>query len=84
MAIEIAKELFEIVDKLERMKLYRFADQLRGPGLSMLNNISEGSGSGYKKTFFRYLDIARSSTFENANITIVLQRRGIIKKEKEE
>ncbi|MDR9415507.1 MAG: four helix bundle protein [Gracilimonas sp.] len=82
MAIEIAEELFEIADELERMKLYRFADQLRGSGLSMSNNISEGSGSGYKKTFYRYLDFARSSTFENANITIVLQRRGIIEKEK--
>lgn len=84
MAIEIAEELFEIADKLERMKLYRFADQLRGSGLGMSNTIAEGSGSGYKKTFYRYLDYARSSTFENANITIVLHRRGIIDKEKED
>jgi four helix bundle protein len=34
--------------------------------------------------FHRYLDIARSSTFENANITIILARRNIIGKEQEE
>ena len=83
MAIEITEELFTIADKLERMKLYRFSDQLRGSGLGMSNTIAEGSGSGYNKIFYRYLDYARSSTFENANITIVLQGRGIIKKEKE-
>ncbi len=84
MAIEIAEELFEIADRLERMRLFRFADQLRGSGLSMSNNIAEGSGSEYPKVFIRYLDIAKGSTYENANVVVVLQRRGIISKEKEE
>ena len=44
-AIEIADELFNIADDLERKKLYRFAEQLRGSGMSMSNNIAEGSGS---------------------------------------
>ena len=30
LAIEIAEELFNLADELEREKLYRFADQLRG------------------------------------------------------
>ncbi len=38
MAIEIADELFDIADDLEKRKLYRFADQLRGAGMSMSNN----------------------------------------------
>ena len=78
LAIEIANELFYIPDELERKKLYRFADQLRGSGMSMSNNISEGSGSSSKKEFRRYLDIARRSTFENANIVILLQMRKLI------
>lgn len=83
LAIEIADELFDIADDLERRKLFRFADQLRGSGMSMSNNISEGSGSSSNKVFRRYLDIARSSTFENANITIVLARRKIIGEKQE-
>ena len=83
MAIEIADQLFDIADDLEHRKLFRFADQLRGSGMSMSNNISEGSGSSSKKVFHRYLDIARSSTFENTNITILLARRDIIEKEQE-
>lgn len=84
MAIEIADDLFDIADNLEKRKLFRFADQLRGSGMSMSNNISEGSGSSSKKVFHRYLDIARSSTFENANICILLRRRKIINETEEE
>ena len=82
MAIEIADELFDIADELEQKKLYRFADQLRGAGISMSNNIAEGSGSSSKKEFIQFLNIARRSTFENANILILLKKRGLIADEK--
>jgi four helix bundle protein len=65
-AIEIAGTLFDLADRLEAKKLYRFAEQVRGSGLSMSNNIAEGSGSN------SFLNIARRSTFENANIIIGL------------
>jgi len=38
LAIEIANELFDVADEMEQRKLYRFADQLRGAGMSMSNN----------------------------------------------
>jgi four helix bundle protein len=78
LAIEIANEIFDIADDLEQKKLYRFADQLRGAGMSMSNNIAEGSGSSSKKDFKQYLNMARRSTFENANILILLKRRSLI------
>jgi four helix bundle protein len=78
MAIEIASELFDIADALDRNRLYRFAEQLRGAGMSMSNNIAEGSGSSSKKEFVQFLNIARRSTFENANILILLRKRGMI------
>jgi len=78
LAIEIADELFDIADGLEEKRLYRFADQLRGAGMSMSNNIAEGSGSGSKKEFKQFLNMARRSTFENANILILLQKRKLI------
>ena len=81
LSIELANELFDIADELERKKLYRFADQLRGSGMSMSNNISEGSGSSSSKEFKRFLDIARRATFENANIVILLEMRKLITNE---
>lgn len=78
LAIEIADELFDIADELERKRLYRFAEQLRAAGMSMSNNIAEGSGSSSIKEFHQFLNIARRSTFENANILILLNKRKIV------
>lgn len=78
LAIEIADGLFDIADELERKRLYRFAEQLRAAGMSMSNNISEGSGSSSKKEFNQFLNIAKRSTFENANILILLNRRRLV------
>lgn len=77
-AIEIADLLFDIAEYLEKKRLYRFAEQLRGAGMSMSNNIAEGSGSNSDREFSQFLNIARRSTFENANILILLQRRKLI------
>jgi four helix bundle protein len=81
LSIQIADKLFDIADELEKKRLYRFAEQLRGAGMSMSNNISEGSGSYSKKEFIQFLNIARRSTFENANILILLQMRDLISEE---
>ncbi len=78
LAIQIADELFDIADKLEKKRLYRFAEQLRAAAMSAPNNIAEGSGSSSKKDFTQFLNIARRSTYENANITILLSKRGLI------
>ena len=81
LAIEIADELFDLADQLEDRKLYRFAEQLRASGMSMSNNIAEGSGSSSKKEFIQFLNVARRSTFENANILILLHRRKLVSQE---
>jgi four helix bundle protein len=80
-AIQIADELFDIADDLEQKRLYRFAEQLRGAAMSAPNNIAEGSGSSSKKEFTQFLNIARRSTYENANILILLQKRGLVSAE---
>jgi len=77
-AIQIGDKLFDIADDLEKKKLYRFAEQVRGAALSSSNNISEGSGSYSNKEFAQFLNYARRSTFENANMLIVFERRGLI------
>ena len=77
-AIDVGAQLFDLADRLESRKLYRFAEQLRGSGLSMSNNIAESSGSSSKREFSNFLNIARRSTFENANVILVLERHGLI------
>jgi four helix bundle protein len=81
LAIDIADELLSIADDLEQKRLFRFAEQLRGACMSMSNNIAEGSGSDSRKEFKQFLNIARRSTFENANILILLHKRNIIDQE---
>lgn len=77
-AIALAIRLLDLADKLEAKRLYRFADQLRGSSLSMSNNIAEGSGSNSRKEFSSFLNIARRSTFENANMLLLFEKRGLI------
>jgi four helix bundle protein len=81
-SIQLADELFDIADSLEEKRLYRFSEQLRGSGMSMSNNIAEGSGSESKKEFNYFLNIARRSVFVNANILILLNKRKLITKER--
>ncbi|MBI9084270.1 MAG: four helix bundle protein [Desulfobacterales bacterium] len=80
-AIGVGRRLFEIANDLEKKKLYRFADQLRGAALSMSNNIAEGSGSNSHKEFAQFLNIARRSTFENANMMILFEMESYISSE---
>lgn len=77
-AVEVAGELFDLADRLEGKGMRRFAEQLRASGLSMSNNIAEGSGSNSKREFSNFLNIARRSTFENANVLLVLEKRGLV------
>jgi len=44
----------------------------------MSNNIAEGSGSSSTKEFKQFLNIARRSTFENANILILLNKISLL------
>ena len=81
LAIQIAGELFDIADGLDQKRLYRFAEQLRGAGMSVSNTIAEGSGSSSKKEFKQFLNMARRSTYENANILILLEKRSLVSAE---
>jgi four helix bundle protein len=77
-AVEMGDLLFDIADFLEQRKLFRFAEQLRGAGMSVSSNIAEGAGSSSENEFRQFLNISKRSTFETANILVVLNRRGLI------
>jgi len=74
----ISGNLFKLADALENRKLFRFAEQLRGATLSITNNIAEGSGSVSDADFASFLNFARRSVFEVANMLILFSREGYL------
>ena len=76
-AVELAVKLHRLADRLEAARMYRYAEQLRGAGLSLPNNIAEGSGSMHPREFQQYLNITRRSLFEDASMLLVFEKLGI-------
>ncbi len=77
-ARDLAVKLHRLADKLEQKKLYRYAEQLRAAGLSLSNNIAEGSGSVHSTEFKQFLNIARRSLFEDASMLLVFEKLGLV------
>ena len=78
---DVGSKLFRLADDLEKRHLFRFAEQLRGAAMSITNNIAEGSGSLSDTDFANFLNIARRSVFEVANILLLLSKDGYLKNE---
>ncbi len=74
----------DIADRLEERRLFRFSEQMRSAALSVSNNIAEGSGSASNADFANFLNIAKRSAFENANMVLSFHRRRFISEEKAE
>jgi four helix bundle protein len=77
-AADLAVKFHRIAERLDRRRLYRYAEQLRAAGLSISNNIAEGSGSIHKQEFIQYLNITRRSLFEDAFMLLVFERLGLL------
>ncbi len=80
-AASISGPLFDLADELDKKRFFRFAEQLRGATLSITNNIAEGSGSLSDADFANFLNTARRSVFEVANILMLLSKDGYLKNE---
>ena len=78
-ACDLAVDFHHIADGLDKRRLYRYAEQLRAAGLSLPNNIAEGSGSTHKQEFIQFLNIARRSLFEDASMLLVFERLELLK-----
>ena len=78
LARDLAMEFHRVADRLDKAKLFRYAEQLRAAGLSSSNNIAEGSGSLHQNEFRQYLNIARRSTFECASMLHVFQKLEVL------
>ena len=73
----LAVKFHKLADLLDKRRLYRYAEQLRAAGLSLTNNIAEGSGSTHAQEFKQFLNIARRSLFEDASMLMVFETLGL-------
>ena len=74
-AAQAAISVFDLADALDKKRLYRFAEQLRSAGLSISNNIAEGSGSASDAEFRRFLNFAKRSAFETASMILIFEMK---------
>lgn len=74
-SMALNQKFFDLADKIGNARSYRFAEQLRAASLSISNNIAEGSGSFSDKDFANFLNIARRSVFETANLAYVAKQQ---------
>ncbi len=80
-ARDLAVKFHRVAGRLQEKRLYRYAEQLRAAGLSLSNNIAEGSGSTHKQEFIQFLNIARRSLFEDASMLLVFEELGLFETE---
>ncbi len=79
LGVDVGGELCAIADQLAELHLYAFADQLRRAALSITNNIAEGSGSDSNAEFKNFLNYARRSVYECANMLLFFHEKGLVK-----
>jgi four helix bundle protein len=79
LARSLAIKLHKLPEDLDKRRLYRYAEQLKAAGLSLTNNIAEGSGSTHAREFQQFLNIARRSLFEDASMLMVFESLGLFK-----
>jgi four helix bundle protein len=78
LACDLAVKLHTLAGRLDERRFHRYAEQLRGAGLSLTNNIAEGSGSVHQAEFRQFLNIARRSLFEDASMLLVFQKLKVL------
>ena len=77
-ARELSARFHKIADGLAAGRHFRYAEQLRAAGISVSNNIAEGSGSQHVKEFKHFLNVARRSLFENASMLLVFETLALL------
>ena len=82
MASDLAVKFHKVAEDLDQRHLFKYAEQLRGAGLSLSNNIAEGSGSNHKQEFIQFLNIARRSLFEDASMLLVFEKMALVEASK--
>jgi len=77
-SVDVLDRLLDIADKLTQRNLFRFAEQLRGAGISISNNIAEATGCDTRGEILLFLTYAKRSAYEVVSMLIVFNRRKYI------
>jgi four helix bundle protein len=80
-AIEYAEMIHKIVKKFPKSELFVLRSDLDRAGVSIPNNIAEGSGSKSNQEFKRYLRISIKSAFESVSQLYIAKLRKYIVEE---
>lgn len=78
LAVDYGKDCYKIANQFPKYEVFGLGDQLRRAGISVSNNIAEGS-VGSALTFKRYITIAIASVLETVNILNFAYEIGYIK-----
>ena len=81
LALEFLSDLFKVYRKLPKDLQYSIGNNFIRAGLSISNNLAEGSGKKSKKEKARYYNTSLNSTRECISMINVLLREKIIDKE---
>lgn len=84
LAISFALKIYKITEGLPQDYRFDLGSQLRRSGLSVPNNIAEGSGASTTPDFKRFLDIAVKSVFETISGLVILEKLTLLSSEERE
>ena len=63
-SMDLAEEVYHLIDLLPNKEIYSLADQMRRAAVSVPSNIAEGQQRRTPKEFLNYLSVARGSLAE--------------------
>jgi len=80
-AVDFSVRVHELVKKFLAEERFDLTSQARRAANSIVLNIAEASGSGTKKDFSHFLDMAITSTFENVDCFFISENQSYISKQ---
>lgn len=81
-AIKFCEIIFEITVSLPKLYQFSLGNNLIRAGISISNNIAEGTGRKSKKEANNFYNISKGSVYESVNMLIILSRKSLINKDK--
>jgi four helix bundle protein len=73
-AVDLAVKFHRIAERLDGRRFYRYAEQLRAAGLSILRK----DRAAYTNRVIQFLNITRRSLFEDASMLLVFEKLGLL------
>lgn len=77
-AIDLASEIYKVVESLPAAERFGIAEQMRRAAVSVPSNIAEGQARWHRKEFLRHLGIARGSLAELETLLVLAERLDLI------